>query len=285
MKKLKAVGCVIGISLVLSSALSAAVGFSTSTSAPSSDIRASFEADNTLNKTMSPRNTTDPGTTLPPRTVGQTFKPDVDATITKIVVRMGNNATLISDAGGVSHNLLIGFTKDVDGDGKTDEVIGSTYAYDLAGFQSVKDEYLILEFDGVFMEGGVFHSFELAFEAKDETHNLAIYRSDPQATDLYPDGGQLSKGNYETFPNTGLGVNAVADLTFYAIGVPGGGPPQWAGYDIDENGDVNTGAFMGWINVNHAAENWIWSYDLQIWIYLKESDVAQDGAWAYATMP
>lgn len=58
-------------------------------------------------------------------------------------------------------------------------------------------------------------------------------------------------------------------------------PATWAGYAIDEEtGNVDTGAWLGWLNVTNAP--WIYSYSLGNYIYLNESDVdPEGGAWAY----
>lgn len=55
-------------------------------------------------------------------------------------------------------------------------------------------------------------------------------------------------------------------------------PTGWAGYPI-EDGYVNTGAFMGWLEV--SADPWIWSVSLNSYIYLPEGHVDGSGAWTY----
>ena len=55
---------------------------------------------------------------------------------------------------------------------------------------------------------------------------------------------------------------------------------NWAGYSwVDEQGNVNTGSFLHWINVFHG--NWIWSYTLRNWLYIPVTHVTNHGAWAY----
>lgn len=61
----------------------------------------------------------------------------------------------------------------------------------------------------------------------------------------------------------------------------GGGDVTWAGYPVDEGGNVDTTPWMGFINV--AAGEWVWSYSLGKWIYLPEEFVSESGAWTYAT--
>jgi hypothetical protein len=60
--------------------------------------------------------------------------------------------------------------------------------------------------------------------------------------------------------------------------------PFWAGYDIQEGGLVDTGDFLGWLNVGDGTfGDWVFSYDLDSYLYLPESNVdPESGAWAYA---
>ena len=64
------------------------------------------------------------------------------------------------------------------------------------------------------------------------------------------------------------------------VGNGSGGTVDWAGYPWeDESGDVNTGNFIGWINV--ATGDFVWSYDLTNWLYCPEDHVTDDGAWMF----
>lgn len=54
----------------------------------------------------------------------------------------------------------------------------------------------------------------------------------------------------------------------------------WAGYTIDANGDVDTGDWLGWLNVNN--DPWIYSYALENWLYLPEDNATDSGGWVYA---
>lgn len=58
-----------------------------------------------------------------------------------------------------------------------------------------------------------------------------------------------------------------------------GGLPKWAGYPMDEAGNVDTGSWLGWINV--AAGDYVWSYSLNQWMYLSEASVTEVGSWTY----
>lgn len=53
----------------------------------------------------------------------------------------------------------------------------------------------------------------------------------------------------------------------------------WAGYPVDANGFVDTGDFMGWIYVGEKP--WIFSYSLDKYVYMAESDVSASGGWGY----
>lgn len=56
--------------------------------------------------------------------------------------------------------------------------------------------------------------------------------------------------------------------------------PKWAGYDIDENGIVDTGAWLGFLNVNYG--DYVWSYTLETFLYLPESHAeTAGGSWSY----
>jgi len=60
-----------------------------------------------------------------------------------------------------------------------------------------------------------------------------------------------------------------------------GDPPEWyTCYQIlNEQGDVDTGDLLDWINV--AAAPYLWSYSLEGWIYMHEPSCDASGAWAY----
>ena len=55
--------------------------------------------------------------------------------------------------------------------------------------------------------------------------------------------------------------------------------PTWAGYDVDEFGDADTGAWLGVVNVDAAP--WIWSYLLETWLYIPEDVVEEAGSWSF----
>ena len=54
----------------------------------------------------------------------------------------------------------------------------------------------------------------------------------------------------------------------------------WAGYPyFDEAGNVDTGSWLGFINV--ASGDWVYVYSLATYVYLPEEFVSSSGSWAY----
>ena len=56
-------------------------------------------------------------------------------------------------------------------------------------------------------------------------------------------------------------------------------PVPWAGYPVGNRGEVDTGSWLGWLNAYHEPN--LWSYSLDGWIYIEESDVTTSGGWMY----
>lgn len=85
-------------------------------------------------------------------------------------------------------------------------------------------------------------------------------------------------------PNTGSPF-ILDDFAFWKNGarlvIPSedAGVATWAGFPRSDIGDVDTGAWMGYINV--AMEPYIWSYALSKYIYLEEASVGEGGGWIY----
>jgi hypothetical protein len=71
----------------------------------------------------------------------------------------------------------------------------------------------------------------------------------------------------------------VLDNRYMQLEVVTGGNPTWADYPVDGNGWVDTGTFMGWLNVTFG--DIVWSTSLDGYIYLPESSVGDAGAWTY----
>lgn len=58
------------------------------------------------------------------------------------------------------------------------------------------------------------------------------------------------------------------------------GVDTWAGYPVSGDGvSVNTGEFIGWIDITQAP--WIYSYSLDDFLYLPEESVGSAGGWAF----
>lgn len=56
-------------------------------------------------------------------------------------------------------------------------------------------------------------------------------------------------------------------------------PATWAGYPIDEDGDVDTGDFLGKLHV--LLNPWVYHYESESWIYLSEDSILTSGAWLF----
>jgi hypothetical protein len=91
------------------------------------------------------------------------------------------------------------------------------------------------------------------------------------------------------FEATGVydGSSAIdsVEITFSDIAayVEGTGTTTWAGYDVDEGGNVDTTPWLGFINV--LGGDYVWSYSLSNWMYLPEGSVSESGAWIYILNP
>lgn len=54
----------------------------------------------------------------------------------------------------------------------------------------------------------------------------------------------------------------------------------WAGYPVEEDGvSVDTGSFLGWINIQH--DPWIWVYSLDKYIYMPSEGMDASGSWTW----
>ena len=96
------------------------------------------------------------------------------------------------------------------------------------------------------------------------------------ALTLIVTGGNEVLGAFYSKEGTGLPER----LPQLNVTISGGGEDGfWAGFPIEESGNVNTGDFLGWINVNHG--DWVWSYDESRFIYLPEGIVDGRGTWLY----
>lgn len=56
-------------------------------------------------------------------------------------------------------------------------------------------------------------------------------------------------------------------------------PTHWAGYEIDEDGWVDTGSWLGPVYVVH--QPWVYSMELVKWLFIPEAGVDANGGWTY----
>lgn len=94
---------------------------------------------------------------------------------------------------------------------------------------------------------------------------------------------QLSLGRFNGFDDNGATFDELRMGSTWESVTPyegGGGTSEWAGYLVDENGDANTQAFLGWLRI-YPDTGWIYSYALTKFMYLPESNVLESGAWSY----
>jgi hypothetical protein len=73
--------------------------------------------------------------------------------------------------------------------------------------------------------------------------------------------------------------NVAIDSSGLNLTSPVGSAQSWAGFAVDGAGNVNTGGWMGFLNVSDSP--WIWSYSLSSWMYIDESFVSSSGSWIY----
>jgi hypothetical protein len=59
------------------------------------------------------------------------------------------------------------------------------------------------------------------------------------------------------------------------------GGRTWAGFPVDDNGFVNTGAYLGWISFVDENSPWAWSHALGSWIYAPDPGSEANGVWVY----
>ena len=87
----------------------------------------------------------------------------------------------------------------------------------------------------------------------------------------------------------GLAITHTTDLAFeehsFYIQVGDGGlAVAWDDYPVvNASGQkwVDTGAWMGWLEVSRADSGWVYSSSLSSWIYMREDQVTENGAWGY----
>ena len=101
-------------------------------------------------------------------------------------------------------------------------------------------------------------------------------------TDLVLSGEETLTIRFDMSADAAGGKTGASFMDNIALVGSGGGSTvnEWAGYPwANENGDVDTESFLGWVNV--LSGDWIWSYSLGQYIYCPEEFVSVSGAWAY----
>ena len=60
---------------------------------------------------------------------------------------------------------------------------------------------------------------------------------------------------------------------------------EWAGFPVIINppGWINTGAWMGWVQVDFAP--WIFNASLHQWLYIEEESITESGSWIFLPKP
>jgi hypothetical protein len=76
----------------------------------------------------------------------------------------------------------------------------------------------------------------------------------------------------------GIGGFQIMTPEVFANGGPIGGD-TWAGLEIDAEGWVNTGPWLGFLNVSGG--DWVWAESWAVYIYMPEAFVSEGGAWLF----
>jgi hypothetical protein len=110
-----------------------------------------------------------------------------------------------------------------------------------------------------------------------------IYGSDDGGatwTDLYENGQQGELPDYVTAEAVAISPSTGALYVFDPTGLYRYGPDAmtWANYPVDGS-YVNTGTFLGWLDIHY--DPYIWSFSMDTFLYLPESAVGTSGAWVY----
>jgi len=104
-------------------------------------------------------------------------------------------------------------------------------------------------------------------------------RAAPNNRDLWLiDDIYVNIGDSPVIGDPRSGETLAVDFASGEIGGDNGGD-AWGGYPIENtDGDVNTGDWLGWINV--AGEPYVYSYSLG-WIFMTEPEPEAPGSWIY----
>jgi len=150
---------------------------------------------------------------------GQTFSvtTDTSVAINAITVRAHNDLDFGGDA--TTRTLLIALLKDIDGNGKCEAQIGSTYSFDLTG-QDVASagDYVTFNLDTPIsnLVAGTY-GFDLYFGEETAGNTFAVKRMLNDGT--YAGGGQIYRTAPSPFPYLDLSPSSVTnDFIFYVHG-------------------------------------------------------------------
>lgn len=118
---------------------------------------------------------------------------------------------------------------------------------------------------------------------------------DYQMTVTYVSKENPTHTNTKTYTFTGVNGNEVVSL-FHVTNSAGmvegdawaisnasaeftGTNTTWANYPVTEDSIVDTGDWMGFLNV--ANDPWAYSFSLDQWLYIRQSSVTENGSWVY----
>lgn len=118
--------------------------------------------------------------------------------------------------------------------------------------------------------------FDITSYVKDAISQGFLDANTPWGIALYTkDAEPLTSGD----PKWISGQQTVIEGDYVILETVVNATPTWAEYPLDNQGNADTGSFMGWVNVSMG--DWIWNYNLAKYIYLPEGNVNLSGAWSY----
>ncbi|MEX0332013.1 MAG: hypothetical protein AB3N64_11370 [Puniceicoccaceae bacterium] len=120
------------------------------------------------------------------------------------------------------------------------------------------------------------HSLSWVLESGQEYAIQMSVRSRDHLVDRFIlwDRSQYSLANQVTGKGTNEALfNSLEASNFAPEGTP------WGPYFADAQGNVDTGTFLGWLNVQF--DPWAWSYSISRYMYLPGDSVTGSGAWTY----
>jgi len=132
----------------------------------------------------------------------------------------------------------------------------------------------------------------LAFQIKDdytEFHDIGADMEPFELTVTFPDleaddSFQVIQMGFEITTNYDSGSETMDSGEIIFSGLEGiilgeGGGDTWNGYEVDENGWVDTDTWLGWLNVTD--DPWVLSLSVDGWIYVPVDQNIDNGGWVY----